>query len=103
MATFAEEIEAEAGGPIVGVVVAMSRHFNPYEEGARDPQPVYSWQEVRPLLDYEYDHGFGGTDCHAITAWTADKVLFVVEYDGSTWVASVPRNPITHVPAMFGG
>ena len=45
------------------------------------------------LLNYEYDAGFGGQDCHNIYIWTKDKVYFVHEYDGATWLEYVDRNP----------
>ncbi len=64
---------------------------------------VLTWGEAKPLLDYEYDTGFGGADCHAIYVWTPTKIIFVSEYDGSTRVTSLPRNPIECNPSMPGG
>jgi hypothetical protein len=64
---------------------------------------VLSWEEAAPLLDYGSDWGFGSVSCHAIVAWTATKVFFVVQYDGATDVDSVPRHPIDHEPEMPGG
>lgn len=45
------------------------------------------------FLDYNYDPGFGGVDCHDVLVYTADRVLYIHEYDGSTEFRSVPRNP----------
>lgn len=45
------------------------------------------------LLDYNYDAGFGWQDCHDIYIWSADYVYYIHEYDGSTSIQSVPRNP----------
>jgi hypothetical protein len=64
-----------------------------------DPVPeekkgkILSWDEAKSMLDYEFDSGYGSAGCHAITAWTKDKVIFVHEYDGSTCIESLPRNP----------
>jgi hypothetical protein len=45
------------------------------------------------LLNYEYDNGYGTQDCHNIYIWTKDKVYFIHEYDGATWLGYVDRNP----------
>ena len=81
MSTFAEDIERAAGGAerIEAVVIW--------------PLRVLSWHEARPLLDYDYDDGFGAPDCHAVYVWTEDKVLWVTQYDGATTNSSAPRNP----------
>lgn len=52
-----------------------------------------TWEELSPFLDYEYDCGYGSMDCHNIVAWTATKVIYIHEYDGSTSVVYVDRNP----------
>jgi hypothetical protein len=64
---------------------------------------VLSWEEARPLLDYGYDTGYGAPGCHAITAWTENKIITVVQYDGSTHLVSDLRNPHDHIPGMAGG
>ena len=55
---------------------------------------VLSWRKAAPLLDYEFDSGYGSPGCQAITVWTKSKVIFISQYDGSTGVTSVPRNPV---------
>lgn len=99
--TYAVEIEDAAGNePIEGIVIAP---FSPYQH---DPQhsdhvktgAVLAWSEARPMLDYAYDSGFGSQDCHAIWAWTASRVLALSEYDGSTRIFSLPRNPAAGAP-----
>ena len=52
-----------------------------------------SWEQAQPLLDYKYDPGYVGVDCHFLYIWTKDSVFYIHEYDGSTSVRSVPRNP----------
>lgn len=64
---------------------------------------VLSWSEAAPMLDYEFDDGYGAPECQAITAWSKNKVFFVAQYDGSTSLHYVPRNPIDHEPVMPGG
>lgn len=52
-----------------------------------------TWEQAAPLFNYTYNDGFGGTDCHDITVWTATRVYYIHEYDGSTALYSVERNP----------
>lgn len=107
MRTFAEDIEHAAGGePILSAVIAPFGGW--YGDGPcpRDVgvplKKVVPWSEARPFLDYQYDTGFGGADCHPVYAWTPTRVLFVHEYDGSTGVVSVPRNPTDCMPELSG-
>jgi len=111
MSTFAEDIERAAGDePIEAITVAFFRppwDSEPEQDAKGFPAPLTGkpvpWADVRALLDYEYDDGYGGADCHAVYAWTPTRVLFVHEYDGSTSIAAVPRNPSLIVPEYSGG
>lgn len=110
MNNFARDIEAATSDPILCAVIG---HFGGYakswSEGERDENAkpfvgkLLAWEKARPLLDYAYDTGYGGADCHAVTAWTANSIVFVTQYDGSTSVDVVPRNPVDYMPEMFGG
>jgi hypothetical protein len=60
-------------------------------------------EQVRPVLDYEFDAGFGGEEGCYFTAWTKDRVLFPCCYDGSEWISSVPRNPCDVATRHKGG
>ena len=95
MCNFAEDIEKVArGDEILAVVITHGR--DTLEEDGNDDNPPYeilTWEEVRPRLDYTYDTGYGGADCHAIYAWTATRLIVVAEYDGSTSIIGLPRNP----------
>ena len=112
--SFAEDIEKVADGePIEHIIIGLLHGWGNTidkmrQEAVRqaddyaDPRELVTaehggvpltWDVARPLLDYPYDPGFGGADCHAIWAWTPRWVLFVAEYDGSTRVVRVPRNP----------
>lgn len=103
MANLAKDFEEMAIGPILGAVIGDDGR-RPY--GQRGDSPLHgklvAWEDARPVLDYEYDNGYGGADCHAVYAWTETQVLFVHEYDGATAVQQVPRNPIACAPE-FGG
>jgi len=50
-------------------------------------------KDVIKYFDYEYDVGFGGQECQSIYIFTKKAITFVEEYDGSTSLISVPRNP----------
>ncbi|KKM99808.1 hypothetical protein LCGC14_1144250 [marine sediment metagenome] len=105
--TFAEDIEEAVGKESIQAIV-IGKLGDHWEEPSYDSRNiprskcvlVLNWEEARPLLNYEYDDGFGGADCHAIYVWTRTRVFFVSEYDGATGIASVPRNPIDVQPKM---
>jgi hypothetical protein len=98
--TFKDEILQEADGEQIEKIVvgSLGYSFSLDSDGA-----LKEWAEVEDELDYEYDSGYGSPECHAVTAWTKSKVIFVGIYDGATWVTSVPRNPALHNPQMVGG
>ena len=101
-------LEEANGEEVVGVVIGEMGwgDYNKEKVPNYDSQPknkLLSWAEAAPVLNYEFSSGFGAPECQAITAWTASKVMFITQYDGSTCINSVPRNPIDHVPDMPGG
>ena len=103
---FAQDILDEAGDEqIEGIVIGNYSTSTYYHEDEPKNVPrrgvMLTWNEAFPYLDYEYDNGFGTAECHAITAWTTTKVIFVSEYDGATCVVSIPRHPTKHEPAMI--
>lgn len=106
--TFARDIEAAADGePIETIVIGVHGWEGYKKDGDARAAPVrhgvrLSWDEARPMLDYDYNGGFGAPDCHAIWAWTPSRVLFVHEYDGSTGVVWVPRSPQDGSPGLSG-
>jgi hypothetical protein len=62
-----------------------------------------TWEQAKPLLDYEFSDGYGSPECHAIYVWSKDKVMWITQYDGSTTLSSMPRNPLNCQPDMPGG
>lgn len=58
-----------------------------------------SWADVEACtlsemeLNAEFHDGFGGTAGAPFTVWTANRVYFPIQYDGSEWCGSVARNP----------
>lgn len=54
-------------------------------------------------LDVVFHCGYGHSEGPRFTAWTVNRVYFPVVYDGSEWVASVPRNPCDEVTEHVGG
>jgi hypothetical protein len=108
MSNFKDDILEAANGEPIEAIVIGEMGWGDYKEENKPPyrhvlNKILSWDDALLLLDYEYDTGYGAPDCQAITAWTKNQVLFVVQYDGSTNIYSVPRSPIEHVPCMPGG
>jgi hypothetical protein len=98
--TFASEIEEAAGNEaIIAIVVGQFGGWYGNEDRKFDREgEIVTWAEARDFLDYTYDDGFGGLDCHTITAWTENWVLVLEEYDGSSYVGKIHRNPVPHTP-----
>lgn len=109
MANLIEWIESTAEGePIQAVVIGKTRWYDYGKENIPtwDKQPrgkVISWEKAKEFLDYQFNSGFGAPGCNAIYAWTKSKVIFVSQYDGSTSIEWVPRDPIECNPEMPGG
>jgi len=47
--------------------------------------------------------GYGRPEGIPFTLWTHKRVYFPVQYDGSEWVTSVPRDPCEEVTSHVGG
>lgn len=54
-------------------------------------------------LNTPFDDSYGVTEGLPFTLWTKDFVYFPACYDGSEWVASVPRNPNGKPTEHVGG
>lgn len=104
MNNFAQEIKDCAGETIRGIVISASKsgYSQGYpwneEEINKDAHKVLTWRKAKPLLSYSYDAGYGDQDCHSIYAWTDNWIVLVSEYDGSTCVVKIPRNPVDCKP-----
>lgn len=100
MANLKTELEdgLNAGERIEAIVIGEhDRDPNRYnDEPARYADMlnrVLTWEEAAPILDEEYDDGYGSADCFPFYAWTNTHIYFVREYDGSTQIGAIPRNP----------
>ena len=97
MITFKQAIlRAIEGDTILSVKITSNRAY--YEDPKFIPGDsligkLISLEEALVALDYKYNAGFGTQDCHDIYMWSADFVYYVQEYDGSTSIECVPRNP----------
>lgn len=64
--------------------------------------PVEPWEIAGEKINYSYNNGYGGADCHAVIAWGDRFVYYVAEYDGSTYIKRSPRNPEPCAPYWAG-
>lgn len=90
-----EEIEA--------VVLGAVDYYSKTVPKVYPENKVLTWDEASKYIDYTFDDGYGAVECHAIYAWTKNKVIFVSCYDGSTRPCVIPRHPIDCEPQMPGG
>jgi hypothetical protein len=104
--------ELEPGETIEAIV------FGPWGWGVEEWEPGYGepkippvpfsarghllqWEEAEPYMTgWSFYGGFGSPSCYAICVWTNRRVGQVHEYDGSTRLTWVPRNPIAHIPKL---
>ena len=106
MANFKNDIEIAANNdPIDSFVIGPTERFSPTDRKIEQlPRGVIlDWDKYKNYFDFQYDAGYGGVDVPAVYLWTNDYVLFVVEYDGSSWISKVPRNPVECGPSTHGG
>lgn len=102
-------LEASADEPIEAVVIGQMGWGDDYNSedvpryGEQPKGIVLSWDEAELWVDYDFDDGHGAPGCNAIWAWTASRVIFISQYDGSTRVEWVPRSPVVGEPEMPGG
>lgn len=82
---------------VVGKFQPWYREGNKYFPDSLTERPI-DWEEVKEYFNYEYDDGFGGAECHPVYIYTKSYILYVSEYDGSTAVCKIPRNPIKCSP-----
>lgn len=73
----------------------------PVPESARGQ--ILSYEEAYPYGEgWSFYGGYGSPECYAVNIWTNKRVLYVVQYNGSTRLAAIPRNPTPHMPEMPG-
>lgn len=109
MANLKDWILGEANGEKIEAVVIgemgwgdySKEEIQQYDKQVRNK--VLTWKKAAPMIDYEFDSGYGAPGCNAIVAWTKTKVISVSQYDGATGTFTIPRHPIDFVPEMPGG
>ena len=62
----------------------------------------YNISERSNWLDIEFNDSYGSVEGFSFTLWTKDRVYFPVQYDGSEWCKSVPRNPCEEITGHIG-
>lgn len=61
-------------------------------------------EEARPFMQgWPFDGDYGAPKCYATYIWTDQRCIWVTQYDGSTCLSSMPRNPTACTPSMPGG
>jgi hypothetical protein len=98
-----EEAETYFGEAVEAIVVGKhdDRQYD-NEPPLPDENIILSRQVGLAKLDVEYDNSYGAADCFPMYAWTASRVFFIHEYDGSTRLCWAPRHPVAIEPE-FGG
>jgi hypothetical protein len=100
LSNLAHDILAEAGDEAIEAITIGAKPFS-YTDATPLNVPL-SWETAFPYLNYEYLHCLGGDDVHPFVAWTATRMIFIVEYDGLKTICQAPRNPSPCKPT-YGG
>lgn len=77
-----------------------------YEDESSNRDDTSSIVSVYPnfdVLDIEFDDGFGCAEGPPFLLWTENYVYFPVQYDGSEFIGSAPRNPCNIAQFHVGG
>jgi len=97
MANFKKDILESVGDELDTAIIIVVDDIYVSENNEKFPKDMIGkpvlLKDVIDYFDYEYDDGYGGQECHNIYIFTKKEVLYIHEYDGSTYIASVPRNP----------
>jgi hypothetical protein len=59
-------------------------------EGSKDTSEYIDFDH--PVLDADYDVGYGGPECPRFIAEDDQALYFPAQYDGSTWIEVVYKN-----------
>lgn len=79
-----------------GPIIAWAAHWKG-ETVTGKGEPTGEWWTAL------FDASWGSTHGDPFTIWTEDRVYFPGNYDGSEWVASVPRHPCNEYTDHVGG
>lgn len=86
------------------MTTTWTAEFKTARSYAKDESPVVAIAADTPdAMTVEFDAGWGGTEGPCITIWTEENVYFPACYDGSEWMAWVPRNPNGEATCHVGG
>lgn len=98
MSNFKEDILEAVGHEIIEkIIIGELQHYSD-DQNAKNRNINFDvptdWKEVIDYLNYEYENGWGTRECHPIYIYTNTYIYFIREYDGSTAIHRIPRNPI---------
>lgn len=91
--------ESKENNELIEAIVVGVHYDRKYDGEVRpDENIILSLEQGLAKLDEEYDDGYGGADCYPMYAWSKNWIYVINEYDGSTRLSSIPRNPINCKP-----
>lgn len=96
------EAALDEGESIEAVVIGGGDSYTRRDEHSEFFGQRLTWAEARPMLDYDFNCGYGSGQCHSVIIWTGSRILFIHEYDGSTSLHWQPRNPVAIIPEYSG-
>ena len=98
-----EDISEDVKDELSTAIIMVTSDSNVSEQNRKFPKELINkpvmLKDVIDYFNYDFDSGYGGQDCHDFYIWTKSEVLFIWDYDGSTHISSVPRNPPSSSPS----
>lgn len=97
-----EDILEEVKDELDSAIIIVTSDSDVSEKNRKFPKELINkpvmLKEVIDYFDYNFDSGYGGQECHSFYIWNKSEVFFIWEYDGSTHIHSIPRNPPSFSP-----
>lgn len=88
---------------MVNDTTTWRKQFDQARKDWSDQSVVVAIAPNDAALDVVFDPGWGGSEGPPVLIWTEERVYFPVVYDGSEWLESAPRNPVSEGQAHVGG
>ena len=93
-ATIRKWSESAPEKPSVFFMPETEKYDYGLEVWANLPHGTWNFSDVpKSILDQEFYSGYGSQGVPSFNAWSENYVYYVHEYDGSTSLYWVPRNP----------
>jgi hypothetical protein len=93
MATIREWLDEEKFDWDKGTIIYQKIDAEEDYPGWEDPISAEKITSEHPILDYEFDDGYGAPECPRFLAKDESNIYFPSQYDGATFIVVVAIEP----------